>query len=471
MLHVEAKRRDVAWNYAGTILSMVSGFILLPLLMRYLTTVELGLWYVYIAISNLVALFEFGFSPTFSRNIVYVISGARGLSSAGRPSYSGDDDVDWHLLNTVILTSKKIYAGIAIIAALLLLFVGTPYIVYVSKEVNSSVVVISWFIFCIAMIFNLYFLYAATVLRGYGDIAGENQTKVASRLSQILITFVLLLSDFGLIGASIGYLTNALIMRIVAMVKISRHTELEQGRKSDTRKVSGGESQKVFSTVIHVAWRDGVVQLSNYVASQSMSLFASVYLGLEATGAYSIMIQFATAIYNFASAYPRSFYPAFQSSYAVGETERQRQIVSQGLVAYWALFMLGIMGVSVCILPLLPIIKPGLTVELPLFIIICLYLGLWNQHGICCNYIVGMNEIPYMRGYVFAAFSGALLVEFLCGVHGAGIWGIVLGQALSQAIYNNWRWPVYLSRKLGTSYRELIKMGVKYWAGKCIEAR
>lgn len=37
------KRSDVIWNYVGTVVSMASGFVLLPLLMRFLSGDELGL--------------------------------------------------------------------------------------------------------------------------------------------------------------------------------------------------------------------------------------------------------------------------------------------------------------------------------------------------------------------------------------------------------------------------------------------
>ena len=125
MASIKTRKADVIWNYIGTIISMSSGFVLLPLLMFYLTDEELGLWYVYLALSNFALLFEFGFSPTFARNIVYVVSGARRLSVQGCDVSSVEDGIDWHLLNTVIKASKVIYATIAVAVTLLLATVGT----------------------------------------------------------------------------------------------------------------------------------------------------------------------------------------------------------------------------------------------------------------------------------------------------------------------------------------------------------
>lgn len=463
---VRTDKRDVIWNYIGTIVSMASGFVLLPLLMRFLTGAELGLWYVYVAVANLAMLFEFGFNPTFARNIVYVVSGARRLTPTGCDPASVIEGVDWHLLNVVIRASKAVYALISVAALLLLATVGTWYVSLVTAGEDVSGGWLSWAIFCVSVFLNLYFLYSVTVLRGYGDVAGENRAKTFAKLIQILVSGALLLAGMGLVGASLGYLANAVSMRLLALVEMRRHADIEAGRASDALAATRGEVREVLGTVGHVAWRDGVVQLACYASTQAMSILSSLFLGLAETGTYSVLLQFATAVYNFASAYPKSFYPSMQAAFAEGDAARQRSIVSTGIVAYWGLFAFGAAGVLLVILPLLPIIKPGVAVDYGLFLGLAVYLGLWSQHSIFCNYIISMNEVPYMVGYLVAAVLGAGLAAALCGVLGMGAWGIVLGQALSQVLYNNWRWPSYLCRRLGTTYPAIMSQGARIWAGK-----
>lgn len=463
---IRTTRKDVIWNYVGTIVSMASGFVLLPLLMHFLTDEELGLWYVYVAVSNLATLFEFGFNPTFARNIVYVISGARRLSAKGVDTSSVREGVDWHLLNVIVRTSKVIYACIAVAAMVLLATGGSAYIAYVTADMDPAVVWPSWVLFLGAVFLNLYFLYSVTILRGYGDIAGENQAKTISRLSQIVVSGAFLVLGWGLVGAAAGYLLNAMLLRMIAILKIREHVDIEGGRRSDAQKVTGAEVRSALGTVVHVAWRDGVVQLCNYASSQAMSIMASIYIGLAQTGTYSVLLQLATAVYHFASTYPKSFYPAFQSASASGDGERQRSISSSGVVAYWGLFAFGAAGVCAVILPLLPLFKPGVDLGYPLFLGMCVYLGLWNQHGIFCNYIVSMNEIPYMPGFLMASVLGIVLAWLMASQLGWGSWGIVLGQILSQAVYNNWKWPRYLCSRIGTTYTALLLQGCSYWAAR-----
>lgn len=465
MATIRTTKTDVIWNYVGTVVSMASGFVLLPLLMHYLTSEELGLWYVFTAVASLAMLFEFGFSPTFARNIVYVVSGARRITSEGCDSGSVREGTDWHLLKTVIYASKMVYAGIAVLVALVLGTFGTCYIGVVAELVEPLTRWVSWVIFVISIFLNLYFLYTITLLRGFGDIAGENRAKTLARFCQLLISALLLVAGAGLIGASLGYLMNGVLLRLFAAMQLSKHVEINAGIKSDSSAPTKDEIGLVFSTVSHVAWRDGLVQLACYASTHAMSLVGSLTLGLSETGTYSVLLQFGNAVYSFAAAYPSSFFPSFQAAHVEGNVTQQRLLVAKSFTLYWLLFMVGAMGVAIFIMPLLPYIKRGFVPDQPLFLMICLYLALWNHHSLACNFIIGMNEIPYLAGYIFAAFVGVPLSYALSGVLGWGPWGLVLGQAISQLLYNNWKWPMYLARKLGTTYLNLLHIGCE--ALKC----
>lgn len=457
---ITTKRSDVIWNYIGTIVSLLSGFILLPLLMKFLSSAELGLWYVYIAIGNLAMQLEFGFNPTFARNIVYVVSGARKLNAQGKAERIRDG-IDWHLLNTLIRASKIIYAAIAGVAAVLLLSIGSLYVAFITSELHDSSKWVAWFLFCFSITLNLYFLYSMTILRGYGDIAGENQAKTIARLSQLIISAVLLVLGYGIIGASIGYFVNAILLRFLSIVRIRKHRDIEGERKKDKSIVLFQDIKELILTVAHLAWRDGLVQIALYSSTQAMSIFCSMFVGLAETGMYSVLLQLANAVGTFATAYPKSFFPAMQSAFAEGDVRKQRELVSRGMFVYWLLVLCGALGICVVVLPLLPVIKPEITVNYGLFITITLYIALVQQHSMFCNYIISMNEIPYMWAYIVSALLGIVFVYVLCAEFGMGVWGIILGQMLSQIIYNNWKWPWYLCKKINLPYVDIFSKNLQ----------
>ena len=183
-----------------------------------------------------------------------------------------------------------------------------------------------------------------------------------------------------------------IILRIYAEARIRlHHAAIERSRRSDTRVVKFSDIRFVLQAVGGIAAKDGFVQLACYASTQAMSVVASLTLGLAQTGSYSVILQLGTALYNFAASYPKSFYPTFQAAFAEGNLERERSIVAKGMTVYWVMIAIGMIGICGVILPILPLFKEGFVADYPLFIGLGIYLALWQQHSIACNFIIGMN--------------------------------------------------------------------------------
>lgn len=459
---IAARQTDIIWNYIGTIASMGSNFLLIPLLLVFLTTEQMGLWYVFIALSGLAQLLEFGFTSTLSRNIVYCLSGARRLSRQGCDSESVQPGVDWHLMRSVMSASKVVYAIMGLIGLLLASTFGSVYVFQVTVGFAVQGSLPSWCVFIASVFSNLYFLYCLTFLRGVGDIAGENKAKTLARIVQIIITTVLLIAGLGLLAASIGYFLYGFLLRLIANIEFGRHVDLREGLKSDTSKISRSEILEVLRTVSFVASRDGVVSLAWYGATQAASLISSVCFGLEETATYSVMLQFATAIHNISGTYVRSFFPAFQSASLARDRESQRAILERGMSCYVALFAVGSILASL-LLPVLTLFREDFVCDQALFFGIVVYYFLLNQHSLYCCLIVSMNEIPYFKAYLISTTCGILLSSLFCGVVEMGPWGLVIGQALPQLAYNNWRWPKYVLDRIGITYFRTLRNGFAWW--------
>lgn len=81
--NVHTGKKDVLWNYISTFMSMASNFLLIPLLLVFLSNEEIGLWYVFVTIAGFAQLLEFGFTYTLARNLLFCLSGVRKLSKQG----------------------------------------------------------------------------------------------------------------------------------------------------------------------------------------------------------------------------------------------------------------------------------------------------------------------------------------------------------------------------------------------------
>lgn len=457
------RRSDVIWNYVGTVASMASNFMLIPLLVFFLSNDQIGLWYVFMAFAGFAQLLEFGFTATLARNILYCLSGARKLSKQGCSYDSVEPGVDWHLLRVVLKSSKMVYAAMGIIALLFAGTAGTAYISTVTDGFSISWSLEAWGVFVISIFSNLYYLYCLTFLRGAGDVAGENKAKTLARLVQLVLTAVFLVSGFGLLAAAIGYLAYSLIMRAIANKAFCAHEDVQAGLRSDASPIKKSEIRGVLMTVSFVAWRDGVVSFAWYGATQATSLLGSAYLGLAETATYSVMIQFANAIYNLSSAYMRSGLPMFQSAYVRDDVEVQRQVLERGISCYVAMYVAGTVLSATIALPILTLFRDNFICDRFLFLGIAAYYFLLNQHSLFCNVIVSMNEIPYFRAYLISTCFGIVLSYVMCMKMQMGAWGLVLGQAIPQLLYNNWHWPHYVLKKAGMKYIDAVAMGCCWW--------
>ena len=73
---IKTSRNDIIWNYTANILNIGVSIVVLPLILKMLSAEEVGLWYVFLSISSLALLIDFGFSATLMRHISYAVSGA-----------------------------------------------------------------------------------------------------------------------------------------------------------------------------------------------------------------------------------------------------------------------------------------------------------------------------------------------------------------------------------------------------------
>lgn len=82
----------------------------------------------------------------------------------------------------------------------------------------------------------------------------------------------------------------------------------------------------------------------------------TTFLGLSASGIYSISMQIATAIGSVSSVLFNSFSPAIQNAYAVRNYEKMRALLAKSMFAYAVMFVFGMMGVYLIGIPILEVI-------------------------------------------------------------------------------------------------------------------
>ena len=457
-MKINLSKQDILWSYIGTILSMGANLLMLPFLMIFLDENTLGLWYVFASIGAIATLFDFGFGVTFARNVTYAWAGARELKKEGA-ELAINSEPDYRLMKKVLKTCKIIYGIIAGSALLLLLTLGTGYVIFVSREINGYTYIIAWIIYAVAVFLNLYYGYYASFLRGVGNVAQANKNTVWARLLQIILMVVLLFMKFGLIGACVAYLAYGTLFRLLGKHYFYKYKGIGENLSKVKYEPSGDEIKEMISIVWHNAWRDGAISLCNYCCNQVSTLICSAYLSLAETGTYSIGVQIASAIATIAGTLYNTYQPELQVAYISADKDKMRKTMSMIVVSFVYLFFLGTASVCVIGIPFLKLIKPSAVVSIPILIGLCVYQFILKYRNCYTSYFSCTNRIIYVGGFTISAILCVGLSFVAIGPLNMGIWGLISAQIISQAVYNLWKWPSLGHKELGLSIKDMIYIG------------
>ena len=446
-MQVKINKSDIIWSYLGVIVSFTVSMLSFPIVIFFLDGDLLGLWYVFASIGSISLLFDFGFTLTFARNITYCWSGAKGLRKEGtNAGYT--QEPDFCLMRDILITCKRVYLIISLIALFLMLTIGTGYILYISKGVSGYVHVIAWVIYAISTFLNLYYNYYDSFLRGVGSVKQANQNRVIARLAQLVIMVVLLIMGMGILGLAIASLSFGVIFRYLGKYYFYNYRDIGKELNKIKSPVDNTKIKNLFFTVWFNAWRDGIVTLSFYLSSQVSVILCSLYLTLTETGIYSVCLQIVTIVMSLSVTLLSTYQPMMQSSWIKKNMNTIRIIMSRILVVYILSYMIGVLGVLFLGIPILHFIKPELIIPIPLLLGLFLSMFILKFRDCFTTYMSCSNRLIYMKAFLISSVLCVIFSLILMHFFHMKAWGLVFGQILSQLVFNAWYWPYKANNEL-----------------------
>ena len=453
MAHINIGKSDLLWSYLGTFFSVSTNIILLPIIIAYLTENEVGLWYVFASISQFVVLFDFGFAPSFSRNIAYIWCGAKSLKKESVVSIN-DDKTDWMEFYIILHSCKYLYLFISLLALLILLSIGSVYII----KISSTTYVSAWIVYSVAVFLNLLYGYYTSFLRGIGAVAEKNKSSIISKLFQLILCWLLLEMKLGLLGVSVAYLFSGIALRFSSKVYFDKYENI--GQRLSTIIVDSLLNKCIdrIKIIWHNSSREGLVTISNYINSQANTLICSYMIGLSATGSYGVSLQIATLVSSISSI-PFAAFQSKMQEYAVSNnTESNEKLFSFSIISFVIAYVVLALGSLICI-PFIHFIKPSFVIDVNLYLLISLQIFLWALYGLYCSFISSFNELPYTKTYIISSVITVLLSICLVKFSNMGIWALVASPIIV-SFYNIWKWPRYVKQHyLNISNYEILKLG------------
>ncbi|MBR6117889.1 MAG: hypothetical protein IKQ11_03410 [Paludibacteraceae bacterium] len=439
-------KKDIAWSYAGTAFMIGAGIILLPFILHKMSQETVGIWSIFMTINYLVLLLDFGFRPTFARNISYIFSGVKTLQKEGVAHADAEASVDYDLLKGSLIAMRRFYRWMALGVLALLGTVGTGYFYFIMQKYSGDRqdAMIAWILLIGINCYNLYTFYYDALLTGKGYIKRGQQINIFGQAIYIALAIGLIYAGLGLTAIVASQLV-AIVVRRVLSYRVFFTQELQAHLSTAQAK----EPKEILSAITPNAVKVGMTQLGGFLVNKASMLLAPVFVSLEMVACFGITVQVMDILARCGSVFYQSYLPKLAQCRAEQDTtglKRYYLLCTGSLIAIyvvggllWVLlgnWALDLIGSQTYFVP---------TAMLCVMLLISL---LEQNHATSAGFIMADNKIPFfIPSLVSGAATVVLLWLFLDPLH-MGLWGLILAPGVAQLAYQNWKWPSVVIKEL-----------------------
>ena len=449
---MEIGKKDIFWNYAATFLKIAASILLMPLILKKLPSEEVGIWSVFITITAFSNLLDFGFSPSFTRNVSYIFSGVKSLKATGYEIVTSDTagKVDFGLLKGTITAMRWLYLRMSIVLLVILSTLGSFYIYSLLNNYkgNHNEVYIAWTLLCLINTYNLYTLYYDSLLQGKGLIKRSKQIIIIGQSTYILVAAVMILMDYGLIAIVSAQLVSVVIIRWFSY-KSFFNTET----KSALHSIESRPWKEIISAISPNAVKIGLTTVGSFIVQRSSIIIGSLYLSLNEIGSFGITMQLIAVIASLAIIYPMTFQPKIAQLRIENNITSIKNLYLKGQFLLFMTFL--ICGIVLIFAGnwALHLIKSQTDLLSPLMILAAVVISfLENNHSIAGGILLSKNEVPFFKAALISGGGTVLLLLICFQFTDMKIWSMIIAPGLIQGVYQNWKWPIVVKKELNISY-------------------
>lgn len=444
-------QKDVTWGYISYALNSGINIILLPFMLIYLSSNELGLWYNFAAIGALVGLLDFGFLTTMTRNVSYSWNGAQSILKIGVDQNTWTGKPNIKLFAKILIVSKKYYLLIAGLAFLLLATFGSVYVYKISNahDILNNSIFHSWFVYSIAIFFNIYYSYWTPFLKGIGEIKKQYQLNVYSKITQLIITVFTLSLGFGLLGVCLSYLGSVIILRILSkkiFYNLSEIKKINNEMRSFIPSIEKSEIKDLFTTLLPSIYKQGSLSISNYMVDKTSVLICTSVFGLSIASQLGLTLQIFGLISTISNVMFNTYLPKMIKEKAAGNYLKSLSLLLASIKTQFIILLLGFITISIFGNFIIDFIGSETSLlNTPQILLISIYFFIFNTQLYCINYIIIDNKFPMIRSYIITGLSIVICQYFLAiNFKVFGVTPIIVSQIVILLLYNFWKWPTVI---------------------------
>lgn len=441
-------KKDFVWTMLATFFKIGAGVLLFPIILKMLPAETVGVWTIFVTITQLTFIFDFGFNTSFARNVSYVFSGVSLLKRDGyeHVESSSVDRIDYALLGGTIRAMRYFYSRMAVVLFVLFAVLGTFYVYTLMQDYSGNVgeVYIAWGILVLINSYNLYTLYYEALLNGRGEIKRVHQIILVGNVVYILLAIVLILLGGGLVAIVASQAVSVLLVRFLSKKAFYTSSIIEGLSVADD-----SNYKDILYAITPNAIKIGLTSLGGFIINKSSLFIGSLFVSLETMGSYGITLQLLVVIGMMAGIVTRVYMPkVFQ-----WRVEERLDLIKQKFylssVVMFLVFALS--GIVIVLYGdwMLSVLKSNTTL-LPTSLLILIFVQhyLEYNHSNAAQYLLSRNEVPFFKASLISAGCVLLLLGVFVVWLDMGMLGMILAPMIVQGVYQNWKWPLEVVREL-----------------------
>ena len=444
------RRSTVVWSWVFNGFRLATGLLLLPLVLRKLSTEELGMYYVFLSLVALAPVIDFGFSPTILRFVSYAMGGAETIQAHGVNKSTGSGP-NLGLLWQLFFTTRALYRVMSLIAFVILGVWGT-YIVElrIHETPSPNVTRVAWLITLIATVLNIYSSWAPVFLRGMDEVLTSVRITVLASVVRFVLAAGLLLAGAGLMSLPLGDLTGSLIQQVIARrICLRRLRRQPPPAKADT--------WQNLRILWPNSWRLGLLSFGGYLTVNANTAICLSVLGLAANARYGLSVQLLAVITGMAGVWTQVKWPVIGQQRARHDYAAIQRTLWPRMWLQYLTFLAMAGGLLLCGQPLLQLLGSGKQMlPLPWLALLALNSFMETQVSIWGTLISTENRIPFLWPSVAGSLLALVLSLTLIHTTSLGLGAFVLSPLLAHSLFNYWYWPRYAAHGIQTSWTRFM---------------
>jgi hypothetical protein len=451
---ISAKRiwnSAVFWTWIYNGVRLASGvLLLLPLLNRYLSKEDFGMYWHFVYMVTLVPLLDATFSVTITRNVAYALSGVKDLQAVGIAELHEDRGPNLALLSNLLATTRRLYLYLCLFVVVILGVGGTAVLADKFKETTSfKIAVIAWIVTLISSPLELYTGSWLVFLRGLNKVVLTSRLITMVQLSKLFFASIFLIKGLGLLSVPLATLITAVGQRFVA--RYYCRTNLPEALPPPDHSTAHSLLLRLWP----MSWRLGLQLLSGWVAINGLLTLAAQIGGLaEGSGSFGFSHNVLYVIcLGMAGSWTFVKWPLICQLRASQDLRGMREVL-WSRVWIQNLTFLALAGAAILIGPYLleqwfpdkHLLPRAWLVLFAIYALLDMNVSFWT------TLLSIENRIPSLWPVTFTQLAiVAVAALFVYPLH-MGLKGLVLAPLICGALFNFWYWPMAGARTLGCGW-------------------